>query len=204
MTPKVLMHAEENEYEHRAVFIAEYEGVSQADYAIRTMQSEKLIEWEFVESTNKGISRKKNKVKGPCAFIQATTRPLLHPENETRLLFVTMDETEALTQEILRRQGREAAMGDQPGVHVNFTEWHELILSLKKTKILVPFAPQLAVNFPVADVRSRRGFPKLLALIQVSAYLHQDQRAVDDGVLAEEADYKLAKRIFENSYEAGP
>ena len=60
MTPKVLMHAEENEYQHKAIFIAEHEGVAGADYAIRTMQSEKVIEWEYVESSSKGIKKRKN------------------------------------------------------------------------------------------------------------------------------------------------
>lgn len=138
MTPKVLMHAEEKEYQHKAIFIAEYEGVAGADYAIRTLQSEKVIEWEYVESSSKGIKKRKNKVKGPASFIVATTRPILHPENETRLLFCSMDESEMLTQEINRRQAREAAVGEEPTNGVNFEEWHQLILALKETNIRVP------------------------------------------------------------------
>jgi len=38
MSPKALMHSGENEFQHNAVFIAEYEGVAGADYSIRTMQ----------------------------------------------------------------------------------------------------------------------------------------------------------------------
>jgi len=70
------MHAAENEFRHKAIFIAEYEGVAKADYAIRTMQSEKVIEWDFVDSGKRG-SKKKSRVKGPAAFLQATTRPVL-------------------------------------------------------------------------------------------------------------------------------
>ena len=66
---KALMHAEEDEFQHKAIFIAEYEGVAKADYAIRTMQSEKMIEWDFVD-TGKGIKKKKSRVKGPAAFLQ--------------------------------------------------------------------------------------------------------------------------------------
>ena len=83
MSPKVLMHSDENEYRHKAVLITEYEGVSGADYAIRTMQSERGIDWEFVESSTSGIQKKEKRVNGPVAFIQATTRVTLHPENET-------------------------------------------------------------------------------------------------------------------------
>jgi hypothetical protein len=204
MTPKVLMHADEYEYQHKAVFIAEYEGVSRADYAIRIMQSEKIIEWEYVESSNKGIKKRKNRVKGPASFIQATTRPVLHPENETRLLFCSMDESEMLTQEINRRQAREAAIGQELTDGMNFAEWRELILALKETNIRVPFAPELAVTFPAGNVRSRRDFPKLLALVMASAFLHQHHRLIEDGIVATPDDYRVAKRVFEWSYEAGP
>ena len=169
MTPKVLMHAEKEEFQHKAIFIAEQEGVTGADYAIRTMQSEKEIEWEYVESSSKGIKKRKNKVKGPASFIVATTRSILHPENETRLLFCSMDESDMLTKEINRRQAREAAFGEEPGEGGNFEEWHRLILALKETDIRVPFAPALAFNFP-SNVRARRDFPKLLALIKASVF----------------------------------
>lgn len=204
MTPKVLMHAEECEYQHKAVFIAEYEGVRGADYAIRTMQSEKIIEWEFVESSSKGINKRKKTVRGPASFIQATTRPVLHPENETRLLFCSMDESEMLTQEINRRQAREAALGEEPGRAVDFAEWHRLILALKETHVRVPFALELSTTFPTSNVRSRRDFPKLLSLIQASAFLHQHHRLIEDGIVASPDDYRIAKRVFEWSYEAGP
>jgi len=116
MTPKVLMHAREDEYEHKAVFIAEYEGVSKADYAIRTFQSEQVIKWEFVQTSSKGIEGKKKVVRGPAAFIQATTRPVLHPENETRLLFIQIDESAEHTRAIMRRQAQEAAEGRKSAV----------------------------------------------------------------------------------------
>jgi len=43
------------------------------------MQSEQVIEWHFVDS-GKGIQKKTKRVKGPMAFLQATTRfRVLHP-----------------------------------------------------------------------------------------------------------------------------
>jgi hypothetical protein len=64
LSPRALMHAGEDEFQHKAVVIAEYEGVAKADYAMRTMQSEQFIEWHFVDSS-KGIKKKTNRVKGP-------------------------------------------------------------------------------------------------------------------------------------------
>jgi hypothetical protein len=205
MTPKVLMHAAEDEFEHKVVFVAEYEGVARADYAIRTFQSEQVIEWQFVETTQDGIRNRTRKVRGPAAFIQATTRPLLHPENETRLLFIQMDETSELTEAILWHQAEEAATGSRSVTEDLCAPWHELIRGLKLTEVIVPFAEKLVPYFPSKNVRSRRDFPKLLGLIQACAFLNQHQRDRDgNAVLADSRDYDVAKPLFEHSYSSGP
>lgn len=205
MSPKVLMHAAEDEFEHKAVFIAEHEGVAGADYPLRTMQSEREITWEYVESSKDGIRKKSRTVRGPAAFIQATTRSILHPENETRLLFVQMDESQELTREILRYQAWEAAMGNSLVAESIFQPWHELIRNLKHTKVRIPFASKLAFYFPSNRIRSRRDFPKLLGLIETSAFLHQHQRTIEDeNVIANCQDYQIAKELFEHCYSVGP
>lgn len=203
MSPKVMMYSAEDEYEHKAVFVAEHEGVAGADYAIRTMQSERLIEYEFVNPNT--LKKEKRRVKGPVAFIEATTRSVLHPENETRLLFLRMDESEGQTRAIIARQAKDANTGRQPKGDF-FKEWHKLFESLKDNKVRIPFAEQLADFFPATKVRSRRDFPKLLALIEASAYLHQHQRKRDgEGyIVASAFDYHVAKRLFEHCYGEGP
>ncbi len=207
MSPRNLMHSGETEFQHKAVFIAEYEGVRGADYAIRTMQSEQVIEWEFVDhEKDKGIVKKKNRVKGPAAFIQATTRPVLHPENETRLLFVQMDEAEEQTRAINERQAREAAGEIEPPGPPLFEEWHRYLRTLQPALVVIPFARQLAEHFPATRVSSRRDFPKLLGLIEASAFLHQHQRQMDNQgrIIASQQDYSNGKDLFEHCYYAGP
>lgn len=204
LTPKALMHAAEDEFQHKAIFIAEYEGVAKADYAIRTMQSEKVIEWDFVD-TGKGIRKKKSRVKGPAAFLQATTRPVLHPENETRLLFISLDESSEQTHAILRRQAEAAEKGELPNDEEKIKNWHDFIRSLKSMNVAIPFASNLAAHFPTERVRSRRDFPKLLGLIETSAFIHQYQREKQDGrIIASPEDYRVAKHLFENCYATGP
>jgi len=206
MSPKALMHSGEDEFQHKAVFIAEYEGVAGADYAIRTMQSEQVIEWEFVESSNKGLHKKNKRVKGPAAFIQATTRTTLHPENETRLLFTEMDASETQTRAINERQADEAALGALPLPEGLFELWHELFRSLVPGSVRTPFARQLSASIPATRVRSRRDFPKLLCLIEASAFLHQHKRATDakGNIVATPLDYLIAKELFEHCYHTGP
>lgn len=204
LTPKALMHAAEGEFQHKAIFIAEYEGVAKADYAIRTMQSEKVIEWDFVD-TGKGIQKKKSRVKGPAAFLQATTRPVLHPENETRLLFIALDDSPKQTIAILCRQAQAAETGMATDDEQTIKNWHDFIRSLKTMTVAIPFASTLAAHFPSERIRSRRDFPKLLGLIETSAFMHQYQREQkDDKIVASLADYLVAKKLFENCYATGP
>jgi hypothetical protein len=205
MTPKVLMYSEQDEFKHKAVFINEYEGVAGADYPIRTMQSERFIEWEFVDKTDKGMQKRKKRVNGPAAFIQATTRVTLHPENETRLLFIQMDESVEQTRAINRRQAMEAERKIPPSPEDLYTQWHEFLRSLEQLPVRIPFAGQLADEFP-GRVQSRRDLPKLLGLIEVTAYLHQHRRGRDDNsnIVATPDDYYAAKRLFEHCYYAGP
>ena len=205
MSPKVLMHSAEDEYEHKAVFIAEYEGVAGADFGIRTFQSAQVIEWEFVESSKNGIRKQKRRVKGPAAFIQATTRPVLHPENETRLLFVGMDESQEQTRAILHQQAVEAAIGGIEAGSDLFQPWQELVRNLTLTRVVIPFANQLVPHFPADRVRSRRDFSKLLGMIEASAFLHQHQREKEGNeIIADARDYRIAKELFEHAYATGP
>ena len=207
MSPKVLMHSAEDEFQHKAVFIAEYEGVAGADYAIRTMQSEQVIEWEFVESSkDEGIKKKKRTVKGPAAFIQATTRATLHAENETRLVFVEVDESEGQTRAINERQALEAEKRATACPQEVYDRWQELLRGLESRPVRIPFASQLAEHLPKNRIRTRRDFPKLLGLIEASAFLHQHQRNRDEAgnIVAAPEDYLIAKELFEHSYYAGP
>jgi hypothetical protein len=206
MSPKALMHAGEDEFQHKVVFIAEYEGASGADYAIRTMQSEQVIEWQFAESSNQGIQAKKKRVKGPASFIQATTRTTLHPENETRLLFLQVDESESQTRAINERQALEAEKRIAPCPPDLYPQWHRFLRTLGPLPVWIPFASQLAKCLPEDRIRSRRDFPKLLGLIEASAFLHQHQRGRDsDGnVTAAPRDYQIARDLFEHCYYAGP
>lgn len=204
MTSKVLMYSEEDEFQHKAVVIAEYEGARKADYAIRTFQSEKEIQWEYID-TGKGIKKKKNTVKGPAAFLTATTESVLHPENETRLIFTEVDESARQTREINLRQAL-VAMGRYSTDQETIPAWHELLRSLKKDmSIQIPFAMQFVQYFP-ARLRSRRDFQKLLGLIQVSAFLHQHHRSrtPNGEIIAEPLDYLIAKKLFEHCYNFGP
>lgn len=214
MSEKAMMHAEKNEFRHKVVFIVEYEGVSSADYAIRTMQSERKISYKYTDKTSEfgGFKSVTSQVEGPVAFIQATTRATLHRENETRMLFLQMDETSGQTREIMKRQAEQAEGTASLPRGELFSPWHDLFQSMVPAEVDVPFASQLNDTFPANDVRSRRDFPKLITMIAACAFLHQHQRerrTVEDEecgfrIVASEQDYKMAKQLFEHCFGNSP
>jgi hypothetical protein len=197
MSAKALMHSEKNEWKHKAILIAELEGVTGADYGIRTMQSERKIVWEYVD-TSDGIKKKKNTVEGPAAFIQATTRLRVHAENETRQLSVHLDESPEQTRAVNRRQAMEAAGLVDPLASSEVKEWRDFLLSLGDNQVVVPYAMELADALPADRLRSRRDFPRLINLIQASAFLHQHNRPhnSEGRIVASPDDYMEVKPLF--------
>jgi hypothetical protein len=204
MTKQSMMYSKKDEFKHKAIFIAEYEGVAKADFAIRTFQSEKVIDWDTVDNKH-GLEKKNCRVEGPAAFLQATTRSVLHPENETRMLFVQMDESSAQTERILKSQAIRASQGSSVQPEKIQKLWQDFLMNLQLNQVRIPFAEKIQTHFPNERVRSRRDFPKLLELITNSAYLHQYVRQHDgDTIVASPEDYTIAKRMFEHCYSCGP
>jgi hypothetical protein len=75
------------------------------------------------------------------------------------------------------------------------------LLAAEDTKIVIPFAPYLAKEFPAERPESRRAFGHLLTIIEAVVLLHCRQRHRDgDGALeAVEEDYDIARSLL-----AGP
>src|SRR6202011_543807 len=103
------------------------------------------------------------------------------------------------------RQAAIAEKGALADDEKRIKNWHDFIRSLKAMTVAIPFAGTLAAHFPTGTVRSRRDFPKLLGLIETSAFIHQYQREKEnDKIIASAQDYSVAKKLFENCYATGP
>ncbi len=147
-----------------------------ASYLVRSLLSEGRIRYETVVRTEQGPAAILIEREGPTGLLVTTTKILLHPENETRLLSVPVDDSPAQTRNVLR----EIARGGDGGV--DFTRWHALQTWLQgaERRVIVPYAETLAEIIPLLAVRLRRDFGTLLALIRTHAFLHQATRARDD------------------------
>ena len=98
MSSKNLFYTEKD-FKHKMLVIAEANGSEASSYAIRTLLSENRLSYEVVERderTGKSGTRQIEK-EGPTGFLTTTTLPRLHPENETRLITLAIDESEKQT-----------------------------------------------------------------------------------------------------------
>ena len=195
MSEKALAYSEEN-LSHRVLVLYEAAGMSGefVNYLIRSLLSEGHIRYETVEKTKDGLRAKVIERKGPTGLMVTTTAIGLHPENETRLLSITVTDTQEQTRSIL------LAMAGTPGAgEVDPAPWHALQQWLAKgeRRVVVPYAQALAQLIPPISIRLRRDFGALLNLIKTHALLHRASRERDpDGhIIATLGDYAAVRGL---------
>ena len=97
----------------------------------------------------------------------ATHAVRLHPENETRLLSLTVTDTPEQTRAILRAIAERRVAAVDPGPWLALQHW----LAHAEHRVVIPYASALAERIPPVAVRLRRDFGQLLALIHAHAIL---------------------------------
>jgi hypothetical protein len=118
---------------------------------------------------------------GPVAFLVTTTKNQLHPENETRMLSLEIDDSEAQTRAVLAKVAEVEGLGATTDV-VDFEPWHDFQrwLAIGTTEVVVPYAVALAAAVPPRSVRLRRDLGQVLRAIMAHALLHRDHRDRDE------------------------
>lgn len=207
MTGQSLFYIGEGDLKHKVLAIAEEEGVRQAAYALKLLQSQGELS---IASTGKDPATGKlvtaeYRVEGPVMLCLTTTAIDIDEELLNRCLVLTINESPEQTAAIQRRQ-REARTlaGLQAAVRSDAVQAaHRAAQTLLRPLAVVnPFAEQL--TFASDRVRLRRDHAKYLTLIDAIALLHQHQRPVRtleaDGRAVEyvevtQADIALANRL---------
>jgi hypothetical protein len=193
MSERALAYSEEP-LSHRFLVIVEAGGAAgeMASYFLRSLLSEGRISYEMVDKTSEGMRSRRIEREGPTGLLITTTRTGLHPENETRMLSLTVSDTREQT----RRVMRSLAVGHQS---VDFTEVHALQnwISRSDSRVQIPFAENLAEQVIPIGVRLRRDFSAVLNLIRAHAILHQANRERDaEGrILATLDDYATVRDL---------
>lgn len=207
MTGQSLFYIGEGDLQHKVLAIAEEEGVRQAAYALKLLQSQGELS---IASTGKDPATGKlvtceYRVQGPVMLCLTTTAIDIDEELLNRCLVLTINESAEQTHSIQQRQRQARTLaGLQAKVRSDHVlQTHRAAQTLLRPLAVVnPYAETL--TFASDRVRLRRDHVKYLALIDAIALLHQHQRPVQtiavDGTPVEyievtQADIALANRL---------
>jgi hypothetical protein len=188
MSDRALAYSEEP-LAHRFLVIYEASGIAgeMATYLMRSLLSEGKIRYEFVEKTKNGLKPRLIEREGPTGLLVTTTAVHLHPENETRMLSLTVSDTKEQTKNVLLALAKET-----PPAPIDNEPWHALQewIADGPNRVKIPYAPWLGESIPPVAVRLRRDFATILNLIKSHALLHQANRKREGGeIIAEPEDY---------------
>jgi hypothetical protein len=179
MTGQSLFYIGEGDLKHKILAIAEEEGVRQAAYALKLLQSqgELTIASTGKDPTTGKLVTSEYRVEGPVMLCLTTTAIDLDEELLNRCLVLTINETAEQTAAIQQRQRQARTLaGLQTKVAAEqIIAAHRAAQTLLQPLAVVnPYAESL--TFAHDRVRLRRDHQKYLALIDAIALLHQCQR----------------------------
>jgi hypothetical protein len=203
MSERALAYSEEP-LKNRILVIYEAAGMSGdfATYLIRSLLSEGRLRYEVVEKTSEGLKPRLIEREGPTGLIVTTTAVKLHPENETRMLSLTVTDTHQQTRDVMAALAREAG-----AALPNLTPWHALQgwLGAAEHRVKISYSEELAAMIPPVAVRLRRDFGALLNLIRAHAVLHQASRERDEKgqIVATIEDYAVVRELVADLVSEG-
>ncbi len=199
MSPHAMAYSDEPLI-HRFLVLYEATGMGSdiQTYMMRSLLSEGRIRYETVEKTSEGIRPRLMVREGPTGLLVTTTSARLHPENETRLLSLTVSDSQEQTEGIMGALACEAA--DDGAVNgIDYATWHALQtwLASANHRVVVPYAPLVAREVKPVAVRLRRDLKAVLNLIRAHALLHQASRECDEEerVMATIDDYRAVHEL---------
>ncbi len=189
MTGQSLFYMGGMDLKHKILSIAEEEGVAQASYALKLLQSEGQL---TIASTGKdpGTGRMETQeyhVEGPVMIFLTTTAIDVDEELLNRCVVLTVDENRQQTRAIHDQQRKnetlEGLLSGQRSAAVR--KLHQNAQRLLRPLLVVnPFADQL--GFCDEKARRRRDHTKYLTLIRSIALLHQYQREIKSVTIDDE------------------
>jgi DNA primase len=181
MTGQSLYYLGENNLSHKILAISEEEGVRQAAYALKLLQSEGTL---TIASTAKdeasgNLVTKQYSVRGPVMLMLTTTAIDVDEELLNRCLVLSVNESREQTAAIHARQRHKQTLaGLLQGAEKEAIQalHHNAQRLLSSVAVVNPYADRL--SFLSDKTRTRRDHMKYLTLIRAIALLHQHQREV--------------------------
>ena len=179
MTRQSLYYMGNNKLSHRILAVAEEEGVKQASYALKLLQSDGRLRMATA-GRNNGSGRHETEtyeVDGPVMMFLTTTSEYPDPELQNRCVTLQVNESSDQTAAIHQRQ--RAAYTLEGYTHAQ-TRTRTIQIHqnaqrlLERLPVVIPWAEKL--QFRSDQTRMRRDNQKYLSLIASITLLHQHQR----------------------------
>lgn len=203
VSERALQYFGPKDLKHKILIILEYVGAENSEYNIRIILSEKKLDIAIaVKDEHTGEYKTHTKsVEGPLTYVFTTTKDVTHQENETRFYSIFMDESIEQNERVI--EYKKAKYDPEQVGKYGLSDKKLRMLKLcqhilKRTRVLIPFVKY--IHFPANRSRMRRDIERFLALIEVSALLHQYQRDTDiingeEYLLADIKDYEIAYEL---------
>lgn len=179
MTGQSLYYLGETNLSHKILAIAEEEGVRQAAYALKLLQSdgELTIASTAKDEATGNLQTRQYTVKGPVMLMLTTTAIDVDEELLNRCLVLSVNESREQTAAIHARQRQRQTLEgllQQAGREQLLQLHHNAQRLLAAVAVVNPYAERL--SFLSDKTRTRRDHMKYLTLIRAVALLHQHQR----------------------------
>lgn len=181
MTGQSLFYLGETDMQHKILAIAEEEGVRQAAYALKLLQSDGELTMASTgkDETSGNLVTKQYRVKGPVMLMLTTTAIDVDEELMNRCMVLSVNESREQTRAIHARQRMKQTLAGLLAANdrAAITDLHQNAQRLLDPVLVVnPYADRL--TFLDDKTRMRRDHVKYLTLIRAIALLHQHQREV--------------------------
>ena len=205
LTSQALYYLPPDALRHKTLAICEDQGLAEAAYALKLLQSDgRLTHATVAKAVDGRAVTQFHCVEGPVQLFLTSTSQTIDEELLNRCLVLAVDESREQTHAIQQLQRllqsrsglekRRAASGLQ-ALHRNA---QRLLRPLVVTNDLDATLP-----FPCERTRHRRDHAKYLSLIQAIALLHQHQRTLHvdesgtESIAVEPSDIALANRLID-------
>lgn len=196
MTGQSLYYMGQTSLKHKVLAIAEEEGVAQASYALKLLQSEgKLTLASTEKDSDSGRQQTQTyEVEGPVMMFLTTTAEHPDPELQNRCITLRVNETPEQTAAIHQRQRNAYTLNGNTDCESLKTLHQNAQRLLKPLRVIIPWSDKL--TFRSDQTRMRRDHVKYLSLIASLTLLHQYQREChEDYIIATKEDIQVANQL---------
>lgn len=166
----------------RLIFIDEANKLDDDTWALlREAMTKPEVQRMVTERTESGIYGARTYV-AQCdrlVLVQAASRPIVDPANETRFFLLHPDTSPEQTEAILDVQAMRAEGRPPSSLKADLGVWRRAQELLRPCHVEIPYATGLRQLFTSNAIRARRDFDRVLALVAATACLHQYQRPTE-------------------------